>query len=529
MTFMIVGMRKSVPYVVKAVPEIQIQGKWIADEIDSVITSIHESGFQVRAVVADDHATNVNAYHRLMDSYGPEGKPNTIIHPSRNTCIIYLFYDAVHLIKNIRNNLLNARRFIFPPFKFDKFYDNIDVPGGEIRWKLLHDVHDCDQKLPANLRKAPQLTYKTLHPGNNKQNVPLALNVFHRSTAIAITEYFPECKDATGFLNLIDTWFLISNSKQENNTSNRLGNAAIKGDMKPEFLRKFADWVEEWQELQGSNSQKFTLTAQTSDALVTTLRCTASLIEDLLKEGYKYVLTARFQSDPLELRFSRVRQMSGGRFLVGLTEFNCATRVLGVVSMLKESIDFWKEDLRPDVDTAAAISSFDSELDKIATDIETCTLTSKSTEVCAVISGYSIRKVIMGRSGCKECESLAIAKEDEKMDEENNYLNRLSRGGLIIPTADLRHHMSKSFAILDLCHQEIIKSNLSERTAAEIALKRNNSPVTFLCSYHTNMLKFINRTVVNVYFNNERKKMKDKVRKDAVKDFKQRQTKKRKT
>ena len=135
----------------------------MADEIGSVITSIHESGFQVRAVVADNHATNVNAYQRLMKSYGPEGKPNTIIHPSANTTI-YLFYDAVHLVKNIRNNLLNARRFIFPPFKFHKFFDDIDVPSGEIRWKLLHDIHDCDKILPANLRKAPKLTYKTLHP-----------------------------------------------------------------------------------------------------------------------------------------------------------------------------------------------------------------------------------------------------------------------------------------------------------------------------------------------------------------------------
>ena len=524
MTFMIVGMRKSIPYVVKAVPEITIEGKWLGKQIDSVLTSIHQSGFQVRAVVADNHSTNVNAFHSLMDKYGIEGKPNTISHPSRNNSTIYLFYDAVHLIKNIRNNFLNARRFIFPPFKFDKFYDDINVPGGEIRWKLLHDVYDCDQVLPANLRKAPMLSYRTLHPGNNKQSVPLALNVFRRSTAIGITEYFPECKDATEFLKLIDTWWTIANSKEEKNSSNRLGNAATKGDMKPQFLRKFADWIEEWQELQGSNSQKFTLTAQTSDALIITLRCTASLIEDLLEEGYSYVLTARFQTDPLERRFSRVRQMSGGRFLVGLREFDCANRVLGVVSLVKEGIDFWKEDVRPDVNTAAALSNFNAELDKMASDIESCSLSSDSVQVSAVISGYAIRKVIMGRSGCKTCERLAVATEDEEMDEENSYLNRLSRGGLIIPTADLRHHISKSFAILDLCHRQIMHSELSERNAAETALARNDSPVTFLCLEHKNSLKFLNRTVVNVFFNNQRKIKKDTVRKDTVKEFKPRQT-----
>ena len=529
MTFMIVGMKKSIPFIVKAVPEIKIEGKWLGEHIDSVLSSVHQCGFQVRAVVADHHSTNVSAFRHLSDTYGIEGKPNTITHPSRENSKIYLFYDAVHLVKNIRNNLLNARRFIFPPFKFDQFYDNINVPGGEIRWKLLHDVYDCDQELPANLRKAPKLSYRTLHPGDNKQSVPLALNVFHRSTAIGITEYFPECKDAAEFLKLIDTWWTVVNSKQQWNTSNRLGDAAINGDMKPQFLRKFADWVEEWQNLKGSNSEKFTLTAQTSDALIITLRCTASLIEDLLNEGYNYVLTARFQTDPLERRFSRVRQMSGGRFLVGLREFESSTNILGIVSLVKEGINFWKEDVRPDEDTFSALSALNSELDKIANFIESCTLSADSVQVSAVVSGYTIRKVIMDRFGCKQCEVLAVAAGDETRDEENSYLNKLSRGGMIIPTADLRHHMSKSFAILDLCRKQIIQSDLAERLAAETALERNNSPVTFLCSKHQDKIKFINRTVVNVFFNNETKIMKDKIRKNGVKAFKARQTKKRKT
>ena len=52
------------------------------------------------------------------------------------------------------------------------------------------------------------------------------------------------------------------------------------------------------------------------------------LIEDLLSEGYEYVLTSRFQSDPLERRFSQYHQMSGGRFLVGLREVNSSEKNL---------------------------------------------------------------------------------------------------------------------------------------------------------------------------------------------------------
>ena len=41
------------------------------------------------------------------------------------------------------------------------------------------------QRVKGNLRKASKLFYQALHPGNNKQNVPLALAFFHDSTAAA--------------------------------------------------------------------------------------------------------------------------------------------------------------------------------------------------------------------------------------------------------------------------------------------------------------------------------------------------------
>ena len=370
MTFMINSLKKSIPVVVKAVPEMELNGKWIAEQIDELISALHKCGFNVRAVISDNHSTNVSAFGSLLKSYGMKDSPDTIIHPSRKNGKIYLFYDSVHLLKNIRNNLLNARRFDFPSFSFHDFYDDIDVPSGKISWKLLHDVYDRDEQLAGYLRKAPKLSYKSLHPGDNKQSVPLALNIFDRSTAVAITEYFPESNDASEFVKLINIWWTISNSKQETNHNFRLGNAAVLGDNKPEFLRDFADWIEKWQQLESSKSKPHTLTPQTAQALVTTLRCTASLIEDLLQEGYSYVLTARFQTDPLERRFSRYRQMSGGRFLIGLRELECSERIIAITTLLKESIDFWKDDVRPDEDQSASVLWLNSELDKISDDID---------------------------------------------------------------------------------------------------------------------------------------------------------------
>ena len=149
--------------------------------------------------------------------------------------------------------------------------------------------------------------------------------------------------------------WVVSNSKTEFDSNNRLGNAAILGDNKPTFLRALTDWIEEWKDESISNCEQFTLTENTSSALQRSLRCTASLIEDLLSEGYEYVLTSRFQSDPLERRFSQYRQMSGGRFLVGLREVNSSEKILKIRSFLKENINFWEEDLQVEVNRSDAV------------------------------------------------------------------------------------------------------------------------------------------------------------------------------
>ena len=88
------------------------------------------------------------------------------------------------------------------------------------------------------------------------------------------------------------------------------------------------------------NCEPFTLTAQTSSALRRTLRFHAALIEDVLHEGYKFVLTSQFQSDPLERRYGQYRQMSERwSFLVGLKDISCLKKILKIKSLVIEGFD----------------------------------------------------------------------------------------------------------------------------------------------------------------------------------------------
>ena len=64
------------------------------------------------------------------------------------------------------------------------------------------------------------------------------------------------------------------------------------------------------------------------------------LMQELSDEGYEFIFTHRFQSDPLENRFSQYRQTSGGRFLVSLREVLSTETILTCRSLLKQNINF---------------------------------------------------------------------------------------------------------------------------------------------------------------------------------------------
>ena len=175
-----------------------------------------------------------------------------------------------------------------------------------------------------------------MHPGNKKQNVNLALAIFHDTTIAAAKSYLPEKPGLANFLELISLWWTITNSKVRFDSRSRLGNAIIAGDGKIDFLRSFADFIESW----CNTENPFSLSAQTAGALVRTLRAQASLTEELLKGGYEFVVPRKFQSDPLERRFSQYRQMSGGRFLANLREVEHSERILACRALLKKELDF---------------------------------------------------------------------------------------------------------------------------------------------------------------------------------------------
>ena len=109
---------------------------------------------------------------------------------------------------------------------------------------------------------------------------------------------------------------------------------------------------------------------------------------------------------------------------------------------------------------------------------------------------------------------------------ENQYLNLLSRGGLIVPSAKLADYTSHCFAIMDNIMDNIVQAHgvRDVRAAYTQIFDRFSPQIDTYCSKHNNWgLKFAAKIVINTFFNNKQTVSSDSARKDTVVAFKKRQ------
>ena len=118
--FMIVGLKESISYVIKSLSETNTDTNWLKtellDSIEILSLKFHwNCGFCVRAIVCNNHPSNGSSFKKLLKHVNQNPDELYMPHMSRK---IYLCCNAVHSIKNVCNNLLKHKQFIFLPFEF---------------------------------------------------------------------------------------------------------------------------------------------------------------------------------------------------------------------------------------------------------------------------------------------------------------------------------------------------------------------------------------------------------------------------
>ena len=147
-----------------------------------------------------------------------------------------------------------------------------------------------------------------------------------------------------------------------------------------------------------------------------------------------------------------------------------------------------------------------------------------SMEVAVTIAGY-IAKKLKKRFKCLSCGQKMVSTDQDVLN--NEYLKKLSRGGLICPSQSLSDFICHLFSILDIISPILIKHcsySLSIKSFAEQIFKIYYDSVDLTCEKHQEWgIKYVSRIVINIFYNNLQKETTDSVRKDQVKEFKKRQ------
>lgn len=263
------------------------------DILFQIIQKVEAVGFLVTAMVNDLAPNNVRLWNALGISHNNTSFPNPAA-PHRK---IFVFADAPHLLKLIRNNLLDSG------FKLD---------GDKIV------SSDCLRELIGRSTRDLKTTHRLssnhidVH-GVKRMNVRLAAQLLSETTAKSL-KYFGEknllkCKtwqETSEFISLVDLWFDMFNSKKPTDIKQSRNAFGINFVEQTAILNKMKETARTMR-VGARNSllpfQKGLITSCTS----------LSELYKYLKEQYNltYIMTARLNQDALEHFFGCLRQIGG--------------------------------------------------------------------------------------------------------------------------------------------------------------------------------------------------------------------------
>ena len=221
---------------------------------------------------------------------------------------------------------------------------------------------------------------------------------------------------------------------------------------KTSFLRGFVDWLRLWQDStsgsrKGLSRETFQCSQHSSAAL-------AALMEFLIEEkNFDYFLTAKAQSDKIEKRFGKSRQMSGGNLYASVRQFLESDRTLRIKNLAKLNLsmaevkEIFSDSSQIQKEKEEQISEQISQALDSGNTIELSpAIPDAQINILFYVSG-GFSKRLCQQTKCLSCkERLApsnsadtfsvVNQSDENAEFQSvsDYLDQVNRGGLTIPS-----------------------------------------------------------------------------------------------
>lgn len=439
--FMINSICSTFKEVVHIIPTKLIKAETLHSLLKQVIIGLEEIGFKVICVVTDNNAINKKA---LSFFASPPTVSIVYPHPAQSSRPLFFLFDSVHILKCIRNNWLNKKNadrcMTFPQFNLSSNSKSVI--------KILNAPFATLQKLytleaESLLKHSYKLTLKALSPSNlERQNVNLVLQIFNEYIIEALitfgkTKCLPLVDDVAEYIKIFCKWWDIMNVKTpfkgcrlKKEYATPLTDAA--DDEKYVFLNSFCDWLEMWDSMKNSTGK---LTKETFAALKHTTHAMVELTSYCINElKLKYVLPGKFQTDNLEARFGKYRQLAGAQYNISVRQMFECEKKLRMMSVLHQGSINLKNLGETNWEGLENQDNLRVEdlglLDVTREDTEKCK------DVLAVITylaGYCCYAVCK-KMKCLFCKDIVTCTDlADTLPENHSYIQGLSRGSLLYP------------------------------------------------------------------------------------------------
>ena len=459
-TFMITSICSDFKEVVHIAPLSKINHVLLFNFVKTIITRLEAIGYKVFCVLSDNNAINGKA----MSNFSPKNELNIVFpHPVDANRPLFFLFDSVHILKCIFNAWLNSKpdqTFTFP-----------DFCTGEKKvacFASLKKMHDVEYNML--LKFGFSLNLKALYPSSmERQNVKLALKIFNPFVIEGLQHFNKDIPNAQGtadFLKIILKWWHIINVKTplkgkrlRDIFQEPIVKSKIVNNQQIDFLKQMLIWLDNWK----SDNFKNKLTPQTHKALTHTIYGVLEIVTYCFKElNLNYILLGKLQTDPLENRFGRYRQLAGGQYHISIRQLYESEKRLRIQSILTlKSQKFGELKIKkfyesPECDEPDSDENYSKEIDEILKkhSIQKCDMDNLKPElpVLTYLGGYCSH-IVLKKLKCNYCKNSMIICNTELIVEDNfNLITNLSRGALQYP----RDHVVEIVIISYILFQKIL-------------------------------------------------------------------------
>ncbi|XP_077484882.1 uncharacterized protein LOC144094883 [Amblyomma americanum] len=517
--FMVQSLLSANKDVIHILPVSKLSAEILHEHAKNIIINVEKMGLKIIAVITDNNALN----RKMMSLFATSPQVSIVYpHPADNARPLFYVVDPVHLLKCIRNNWINQKNpgtcLYFPEMDLSGA-----MPEGPPRMKAASfaAVRQLYSSEKTSLVKAAyRLNAKAVNPTSmERQNVKLALDVINQFVSNALRTHgsafkIPQAESTALFIDVILTWWQIVNVKTpckgQRLRDSMQDPVRSVDDTQLAFLSGVVDWLDAWARI---NITSGSLTKETHSALRLTCYSLVELSRYCLEElHFKYVLLGKFQTDALEDRFGRYRQLAGSQYHISVRQlYECEKklRLQKLLTFPREETEF--EDVSEDlVPCNFSVAVSDDDITHAHSDMD----------AIVYIAGYAAHAALKKLS-CSACFSTLVIENREIEAENTAMIANLSRGGLKFPQPCTVHMVLMTKLVAEkLSFGATAEDFLSCRNQRGVVISQTISlldehDIETCENGHTaqTLLRLVVRVATNVVLNNF-----CKLRNDAIQD-----------